>query len=617
MSKDIDISDLPPPDEDLDISDLPPPDDNVSDLPAPEPSTWDAISAGLGHFARGATFGYGDKIAAGIEAAIDPNKDYNQALKEQYAKQEAREKAFPWLSKGGEVAGLLTSPVNKVAGAVAAPFNALSKMTQLEKVKKLIDYMKVAATGTTLGAIAGEGYDNPLEKKDPDSWSGAEKGALAGAILGPLAKFAPWVTGGAAVGATMADKENMGKGAAWGAGLGTLVEVVARTPKGQQFMAAIPGMIKTAGNAPREWLDKFYQWTGKNIVPEEFVDKAKIGSTGSQHVDKLLETFQQAKQVTDLAGLRPMEPLKDVWFDEAKKKSLLEAIQASFRNRQRNAADIPLQNIEEALAAGIKNDENALLKPIDEYIYTSIMMPMAQRVAYSVPPATHPGLSKIQDPGVKQFLEMGENLKQRLAKGELNENLLAPETGSALKYGDVGGMSLEITPEMMKSPVLQMPQLKSPVPTLLPTESMQRMDAQNQLMDVFKGRDFLTKRMPWGVADFFKGLDSGTTMLNATGKFIGRVGSEKMNAQKISESFVANPNVLEQLSKRDSTLGRLAGSALKSLELGEQDGLKTKMYLFSMNPEFRRLFLGDTTNQDPENPKPTSSTDNVLLHEAN
>lgn len=151
------------------------------------------------HVAKGMTFGASDKIAGGlatIPSALSGKKNL-QELYDEYKQHQADANNFlaegdersPVLSKVGDFAGAMASPVNKLF----KPIQAL-RPQNVNTIGKVLGNMGVSAlegsaTGATAGALSSQGADDVVD----NTLSGAGVGGFVGGGMGALggaAKYA-------------------------------------------------------------------------------------------------------------------------------------------------------------------------------------------------------------------------------------------------------------------------------------------------------------------------------------------------------------------------------------------------------------------------------------------
>lgn len=168
----------------------------VLDGPAePEkPGILDTIGGAVRQAARGATFGFGDEIAAGVGATTAAalgrpgtwGENYDAALKHNRDRDKAFEAQHPYLSLGAQVAGAVANPVSRLSAAGSLP--ARIGMNGL--------------INAGLGAVAGFGEgEGGFQQRLGSAGTGAATGALIGATLpavgaaaaGAARKVAPYL----------------------------------------------------------------------------------------------------------------------------------------------------------------------------------------------------------------------------------------------------------------------------------------------------------------------------------------------------------------------------------------------------------------------------------------
>jgi len=167
----------------LDTPDAPPitgalPPGFVLDGPAqPEkPGVLDTALGAVRQAARGATFGFGDEIAAGVGATAAAalgrpgtwSENYDAALAHNRERDKAFEAQHPYLSLGAQVAGAVANPVSRLSAAGSLPARV--------GMNSLIN--------AGLGAVAGFGEgEGGLQNRLGSAGTGAAGGALIGAVV--------------------------------------------------------------------------------------------------------------------------------------------------------------------------------------------------------------------------------------------------------------------------------------------------------------------------------------------------------------------------------------------------------------------------------------------------
>jgi hypothetical protein len=163
--------------------------------PEPEkPGILDAIGGTVRQAARGATFGFGDEIAAGVSATAGAltgqpgtwGERYDTSLAHNRQRDKAFEAEHPYLSLGAQVAGAVANPVSRLSGAGSLP--ARIGMN--------------GAINAGLGAVAGFGEgEGGFQNRLGSAGTGAATGAVIGAALpavgaaaaGAAKKVAPYL----------------------------------------------------------------------------------------------------------------------------------------------------------------------------------------------------------------------------------------------------------------------------------------------------------------------------------------------------------------------------------------------------------------------------------------
>jgi hypothetical protein len=161
-----------------------------------QPESWGQYAKGLGREAlSGATFGFGNKILAGIQSPFS-DQNYSDILKGLTESSQKFEEKHPYVSAAAEVAGAVPSVLSggealaaapligkgvqavsrgiesipywlpRVAArgaAVGAPYGALSEIGQRNDLSSLSDYLEAAKTGAEKGAIGAAALTPALE----------------------------------------------------------------------------------------------------------------------------------------------------------------------------------------------------------------------------------------------------------------------------------------------------------------------------------------------------------------------------------------------------------------------------------------------------------------------
>ena len=141
--------------------------------PPPAPSMLDNAMGVVRQAARGATFGFGDELAAGVGATTKAllghdgtwGENYDAALKYNRDRDKGFEAQNPYLSLGAQVAGAMANPVSRLSQAGSL-------------LRRVIGN---AGINATLGGVAGFGEG---EGGVANRLGSAGTGAAAGAVIG-------------------------------------------------------------------------------------------------------------------------------------------------------------------------------------------------------------------------------------------------------------------------------------------------------------------------------------------------------------------------------------------------------------------------------------------------
>ncbi len=98
---------------------------------------------------------------------------------------------------------------------------------------------------------------------------------------------------------------------------------------------------------------------------------------------------------------------------------------------------------------------------------------------------------------------------------------------------------------------------------------------------------------------------AGTNFPAAMGRAIEGAG-KKIQTPAAMQGWFANPAILPQLAKQNGKLGSAARYALEGLQQGGEGGLKSRMFVLSLQPWFREMSASHT--ETPEVTDAGSST---------
>lgn len=163
-------------------------------MPPEKPGMLDTAAGVVRQAARGATFGFGDELAAGVAATTGAvlgrpgtwGKNYDAALAYNRQRDKEFEAQNPMLSLGAQVAGAVANPVTRLSGA-GTPFRRMGMNALINGV---------------LGGAAGFGEgEGGLQNRLGSAGTGAATGAVIGATLpavtsavsGAAKKVAPYL----------------------------------------------------------------------------------------------------------------------------------------------------------------------------------------------------------------------------------------------------------------------------------------------------------------------------------------------------------------------------------------------------------------------------------------
>lgn len=147
--------------------------------PVAEPNDAGVLNAIPFGVAQALTLNTSDEIEAGLRTGFGLSGDYEEALAETRANMEKARAKHPWLFLGGEIAGGLAGGAGLVKGGLSLTGRAASAGKGI-----LTRGAAASAEGAAYGAAYGAGGGTTPEER----LTGAERGAVAGAVLGPIAE---------------------------------------------------------------------------------------------------------------------------------------------------------------------------------------------------------------------------------------------------------------------------------------------------------------------------------------------------------------------------------------------------------------------------------------------
>lgn len=290
--------------------------------------------SGVESFLRGAgqaaTFGFADEAQAGIQAALDPEKEYKDYIAPIRKEYEIAEKANPKSSIAGSLAGTFVPGIG-IAGAVgkaAKGAGALARGAELLQGTKT----GIAALGATEGALAG--YGTSENGADPWKVGGGAVVGAGGALLGNYlgqklaargAKEAIASEGDdLASGSKMVDnaKEVFGHepredaeqvASAWKSLTGEEAPPQALTsnPKTRELWSDVSKSTTKAGSLERESLDKAYKGIGSAAGDIQSVGGNVTSEEAGSQIRKILSDAFESKMSPIEEGYQSLEGVFD------------------------------------------------------------------------------------------------------------------------------------------------------------------------------------------------------------------------------------------------------------------------------------------------------------------
>lgn len=147
----------------------------------PKTSGLGALASGLGQ----SFFNLGDEIEAGVRAAIDPNKTYDDYIPEVRQRLEDSAAEHPYAYYGGQIAGSVALPLGAAKVGLSAIDKAVKAKAGLGALVKA-GAKEGAAYGAAYGAGGSEGDPTTLDGLQSRA-TGAGFGAATGATVGAAA----------------------------------------------------------------------------------------------------------------------------------------------------------------------------------------------------------------------------------------------------------------------------------------------------------------------------------------------------------------------------------------------------------------------------------------------
>lgn len=292
-NNEIQLDDLPSPEELLSVNQLPEPDS----LKQPEaPGMPEAFARAM---AQGASFGFSDEITAKIKSMFK-GTPYEKEVEKERANYKAAEEQHPMTSMVGEVAG------GMVPAMAAAPLAAASGLSKLARGVGLVGKMGLgAAEGAATGALYGAGKSDETTN---ETGAGAKLGAVVGGAIPVVGK----VLGG--IGKAMKSKNAP-------EALHDVAEAFDYGKKGQGLVSSgsVEGIKKGTVDLSKEFSERVGNQANDLGRVKEYilqnsnktVNVANIFDDALKHLQDMPETTSIVKKVSEMRNLYGDElPLK-------------------------------------------------------------------------------------------------------------------------------------------------------------------------------------------------------------------------------------------------------------------------------------------------------------------
>lgn len=530
--------------------------------------------------AQGALFGFPDEITARAES-IFTDKPYEQALRESRANYKAAQERDPWGYGASELGGAILSPVNKVA----MPISALKKAMDIKKYAGLAKMAQAAINGSIQGGIAGYGYGDDI--KDVGT------GAL---VSGTLSSISPAVRTAVDVPA-----------------VGNAVKKV-----GEYAGKALQG--------PEAVLDRFSLQLGKlinsipgidvikNSAPSIFSSEKSSSQTSAmaEHYKEVIRGVSKYAKIKEELGDIAYRKFGDLKEDERQK--VFEAMKKTLEARGRDAYSPSVDRIQKAITEQLRAD------PIkgEQYVGDMVTGVIKEQVASGAERMVGQIRVNINPEVADEFqLKLQHMLEQGLKDiddGIRDKNFytIKGNENAFKRRGDFGDFYLELMDKERIKPSEFNPYSKKGV-------DIKVKDAQKMLHDLSVGKNVLSVAglgtdaigsllgKSTSTSNILGAIPLATQVMGGLGRGLEKA-SREIRPEQLADSFLANPSILQWLSKKEGKLGIMAGNVLRELQEKGIEGAKSKLFLLAIDPDFRRLFAvnektgqTNTTNSNPQN----------------
>lgn len=517
--------------------------------------------------AQGLTFGLADEVTGGLESLLT-NKTYEQARNESRENYKKSQESDPWGYGLGELGGAIFSPINKIA----LPIMALQRVEQAKKYANLLKLAQASSSGAIHGGIAGLGYGD--DKGDIGTGAG---------ISAAISAIAP-ATG-------MAIKSETGQSLIKNAtkyggkvlqlpelaidylsvGIGKLINSI---PGIEPLKEAIPGILKNNNTS-----------NYKSSLAQSYKD--------------IIEGVSNYKNIKQQLGDIAEKPFSDL--SEQERAKVYEMMQQSLAGRSRNAYKPSVDSLQKSILNEIgKNPEygntlagDMVVGKVKEDIHQG-----AERLSNAFRVNSDP---ETADQHVLKLREMILNTLDDVDKGirDRNFNLINDGKNVYNKKAQFGDILIDIA---------ELDKIKQSEFNPLNKIDQQKIDsAKSNLNNLMTGKKILSLG-GLGAEGVSRALSTGnmagfipaaTMVAGGIGRSVEKYG-KNLRPEQIADSFIANPSILREISKRGGKIGTLAGDALKSMQDSGIEGAKSKLFLLAIDPDFRRMFNVDKANSGPE-----------------
>lgn len=571
------------------------------------------------------TGGWSDKLGALKDTLIGGQ------LGDEYSKEYAKIQSVPLQSDMADLPGRLAlDPMNAALTAVGNLYdkNAQGRLDQQSQFLKdnpgyakigrpaamiVSPLNKITKPGTMLGGaltMAGMSLgEAPPSQSAGDAAMDALKSGMVGAGISKFGQKAPLTLTGAAIGATASDNDPTATGAS--AGVGLLADLISKHPQG-----ALINLGK-ALQLPTGIMDRVAKGIGWAVdkITGGAIPDSSIGATNIIKT-KLTEQLTQAVE-SDLgsatrgyqAGLMSLGDLKnkdvaDIIQRPEEKDKLFSALRDTFRYRGRDAYAADPKELIASFEQAMEKDPSIQNMTAAQFIKSKVSDDMSKTANELKNKLSGNFDYRNVDEAVQKLWDANDEVLNQVDKKTLSRDFREPGSPSRAMFAD--DRISHMLPESQQASV---------VPNMPNQPVMNPPAAQQALRQMALGKNAM--RVAAG-AGHFMGIPSmsglgGVEVAGGLGRLAESAGHNMKpeTAHKIANSIISRPDVLGKLAERPDSLGAIAQSVFS--DFNQQNGIaaQSKAFLFAMNPEFRRFFLGA---DDEVFRKPTEKTSQSVTH---